>query len=264
MTSVFYRMLIGTVFCVVAMQLTQGMPKLTKSVVKIYLVGAVSIYLGSTMFYRSAQLIPSGWVAVIFGLSPLITGFFSAMVEPEAKLTPARLLGLTLGLSGLALVFSAGLNVEDASIVGIGYSVFAVIVSSATSVLTRQMVKDQEITGLQITSGSLLASLPFFIITVLYVSPGFSAEFSNKAIYGMIYLGLLGSGVGFTLYYFLLKHISASKISLVALITPITALTLGAWLNNEPIVVRVYYGAVLVCIGLILYEFKPKLGLRHL
>ena len=58
--------------------------------------------------------------------------------------------------------------------------------------------------------------------------------------------------------------ISASKISLVALITPITALTLGAWLNNEPIVARVYYGAVLVCIGLILYEFKPKLGLRHL
>jgi len=264
MTSVFYRMLIGTVFCVVAMQLTQGMPKLSKSVIKIYFVGAVSIYLGSTMFYRSAQLIPSGWVAVIFGLSPLITGFFSAMVEPEAKLTPARLLGLTLGLSGLALVFSAGLNFENASIVGIGYSVFAVTISSATSVLTRQLVKDQEITGLQITSGSLLASLPFFIITVLYVSPGFDAEFSYKAIYGMIYLGLMGTGVGFTLYYFLLKHVSASKISLVALITPITALTLGAWLNNEPVVARVYYGAVLVCIGLVLYEFKPKLGLRHL
>ena len=112
MTSVFYRMLIGAVFCVVAMQLTQGMPKLSKNVIRIYLVGALSIYLGSTLFYYSAQLIPSGWVAVIFGLSPLITGFFSAIVEPEAKLTRARLLGLALGLSGLALVFSAGLSFE--------------------------------------------------------------------------------------------------------------------------------------------------------
>ncbi len=264
MTSVFYRMIIGAVFCVGLLLLTQGKIPTSRADLYIYLVGGISIYLGATLFYSSAQLIPSGWVAVIFGLSPLITGVFSALVEPEAKLTPARITGLALGLSGLALVFSAGLNVEEASILGLGYSALAVTVSSATSVYTRQLVKEHTITGLQITSGSLVVSLPLFAITAFLTAPGFDASFSRTAIYSIVYLGLFGSGVGFTMYYFLLKRMSASKLSLITLVTPITALSLGALVNNEPVVARVYYGAVLVCIGLVLYEFKPRLGLRRL
>ena len=264
MTSAFYRMSIGMVFCLAVMLLTQGMPPMTQHAKRIYVVGGVSIYLGTTLFYSSAQLIPSGWVAVVFGLSPLITGVFSAMVEPESQLTKQRLIGLILGLSGLALVFSAGLKFEDASILGLGYSALAVTVTSAAAVYSRQLVKDQTLSGLQITAGSLVVAFPLFALTAYLVEPGFNASFSLKSIYGIIYLGLLGSGVGFTLYYFLLTRVSASKISLVGLVTPITALTLGALLNDEPVIANVYYGAVLVCIGLILYEFKPKLGLRRL
>lgn len=264
MTSAFYRMIIGMVFCVVLALLSQGKLPVSKAAVHIYLVGGVSIYMGTALFYSSAQLIPSGWVAVVFGLSPLITGVISAMVEPESKLTPTRLVGLILGLSGLALVFSAGLKFEDASIAGLGYAAVAVTITSAASVYSRQLVKDQAISGLQITAGSLIVALPLFAVTAYLMAPGFSAEFSTSAIYAIIYLGVLGSGVGFTLYYFLLKRVSASKISLVGLVTPITALTLGALLNNEPVIANVYYGAVLVCTGLVLYEFKPRLGLRRL
>ncbi len=264
MTSVFYRMIIGVVFCVVLALLTQGKLPINSAAKRIYFVGGVSIYLGTVLFYSSAQLIPSGWVAVVFGLSPLITGVISATVEPESKLTPTRLVGLILGLSGLGLVFSAGLKFEDASIIGLAYSAMAVTITSAASVYSRQLVKDQSISGLQITAGSLIVALPLFAITAYLVAPGFSAEFSGSAIYAIIYLGVFGSGIGFTLYYFLLKRVSASKISLVGLVTPITALTLGALVNNEPVIANVYYGAILVCAGLVLYEFKPRLGLRRL
>ncbi|WP_353412512.1 DMT family transporter [Arenicella sp. 4NH20-0111] len=264
MTSAFYRMTIGMVFCVTVMLITQGRLPLSRESRRIYLVGGISIFLGTALFYSSAQLIPSGWVAVVFGLSPLITGVFSAIVEPEAKLTPSRVFGLLLGLSGLALVFSAGLRFEDASILGLAYSAVAVTITSAASVYSRQLVKDQSITGLQITAGSLIVALPLFMVTAYLVKPGLSATFSSSAAYGVLYLGLMGSGVGFTLYYFLLKRVSASKISLVGLVTPITALTLGAVLNNEPVIANVYYGAILVCTGLIFYEFKPRLGLRRM
>lgn len=264
MTSAFYRMSIGMVFCVVLALLSQGKLPISNAAKHIYLVGGVSIFLGTVLFYSSAQLIPSGWVAVVFGLSPLITGVFSAIVEPESKLTPSRMIGLILGLCGLGLVFSAGLKFEDASILGLGYSAIAVTITSAASVYSRQLVKNQTITGLQITAGSLVVALPLFAATAYFVAPSFAAEFSPSAIYSIIYLGILGSGVGFTLYYFLLKRVSASKISLVGLVTPITALTLGAVLNNEPVIANVYYGAILVCTGLVLYEFKPRLGLRRL
>ncbi len=263
-TSAFYRMLIGMTFCLIVLFATQGRLPMSNAAKHIYMVGGVSIYLGTVLFYFAAQVIPSGWVAVVFGISPLTTGVISAFFEPEAKLTPSKLVGLLLGISGLALVFSAGLNLEDASIVGIGYAATAVLITSAASVYSRLLVRGTVISGLQITSGSLIVSFPLFLLSALLIEPGLNVTFSRTALYSIVYLGLLGSGVGFTLYYFLLKHVNAARVSLVALITPITALTLGALLNDEPIIANVYYGAVLVCTGLILYEFKPRLGLRRL
>lgn len=264
MSSAFLRMLIGVIFCIIMLVvMTSGLP-FNKKARRIYLVGGVSIFAGMSLFYSAAQLIPSGWIAVIFGLSPLTTGVFSAMVEPEARLTPSRIIGLMLGLAGLYLVFSAGLDVEDASLNGVILTLVATLVASAASVISRQLVKDFDISGMQITTGSLLAAIPFFAIAALLLEPNVSVDRSYKAIGSIAYLGLIGTGIGFTLYYYLLKRVSASRISLITLITPISALSVGSWLNNEPLVSEVWLGASLVCIGLLLYEFKPKLGLRKL
>ncbi len=269
MTSATLRMSIGFVFCAsVIFAMSFGKKKqafqMDAAARKVYLVGGLSIFICMTLFYNAAQKIPSGWVAVLFGLSPLATGLFSAFVEPETKLTPSRIIGLMLGLGGLYLVFSAGLNFADASIDGVIFVLIAVIISSGSSVITRQLVKGMSLPGMQITTGSLIVAIPCFIVSVLLQEPELNFEFTPTAWRAILYLGLIGTGVGFTLYYYLLKHVSANRLSLITLITPISALSVGSWLNNEPLLAEVWMGAVLVCIGLLMYEFKPKLGLRRL
>jgi len=264
MTSALLRMLIGVTFCGSVVIFMTSKFRIDSAARKVYLVGGLSIFISMSLFYAAAQQIPSGWVAVLFGLSPLTTGLFSAIVEPETKLTPSRGLGLLLGLGGLYLVFSAGLNFADASIEGVILTLVAVLLSSASSVITRQLVKDLDLPGMQITTGSLIVAIPFFIIAVLLLEPELNFNFTEKAWKAIFYLGLIGTGVGFTLYYYLLKHVTASRISLITLVTPISALSIGSWLNNEPLVPEVWMGASLVCVGLLLYEFKPKLGLGKL
>ncbi len=264
LTSALLRMLVGVVFCGVMLGvMTAGLP-MDKRARRVYLVGGASIFLGMSLFYSAAQLIPSGWVAVIFGISPIATGILSAFVEPNARLTPSRIVGLLLGLGGLYMVFSAGLKFEDASLKGVIITLIATLLSSVSSVITRQLVKDVDISGMQITTGSLAVAIPFFAVAALLLEPNIGIERSDRVFASIAYLGLIGTGVGFTLYYYLLKHISASRISLIALITPISALSVGSWLNNEPLVSEVWLGAGLVCFGLLLYEFKPRLGLRKL
>jgi len=258
MTSALLRMLIGVTFCGSVVIFMTSKFRIDSAARKVYLVGGLSIFISMSLFYAAAQQIPSGWVAVLFGLSPLTTGLFSAIVEPETKLTPSRGLGLLLGLGGLYLVFSAGLNFADASIEGVILTLVAVLLSSASSVITRQLVKDLDLPG------SLIVAIPFFIIAVLLLEPELNFNFTEKAWKAIFYLGLIGTGVGFTLYYYLLKHVTASRISLITLVTPISALSIGSWLNNEPLVPEVWMGASLVCVGLLLYEFKPKLGLGKL
>lgn len=264
LTSALLRMLIGASFCAFILALVNPKLPLERAAKRIYLVSGLSTFICMTLFYSASQLIPSGWVAVLFGLSPLSTGLFSAMVEPESKLTLSRIIGLFLGLSGLYMVFSAGINFEDASLLGVGLVLAATLISSASSVVSRHLVKDQSLSGMQITTGSLLVAIPLFAFAVLIFEPELNFNFSTRAISAIVYLGFIGTGVGFTLYYYLLKRVSANRLSLVTLITPITALTIGNLLNNEPLLPEIWIGASLVCAGLLLYEFKPKLGLRKL
>ena len=264
MTGVLIRMIVGVLFSLVILGLTTTALPLHAPAIRLYVFNGLSIFFSMSLFYLASQHIPSGWIAVLFGLSPLLTGLFSAMVEPETKLTFLRLCGIALGFSGLYLVFSAGLKVEDASLIGIVFSVIGTIISSATSVVVRQLVKPLTITGMQITTGSIIVTIPFFTLAAWLSPTGLNANLSHQALLSTLYLGLIGTGLGFSLYYYLLKHVSANRVSLITLVTPICALVLGSWLNNEPLVSKVWFGAGLVCVGLLIYEFKPKLGLRKL
>jgi len=107
LTSVLMRMLIGVSFCSQSLLVFSRRLPIDRQAKLVYLVGGLSIFTSMSLFYTAAQLIPSGWIAVLFGLSPLFTGLFSAIVEPETKLTHSRILGLLLGLGGLYLVFAA-------------------------------------------------------------------------------------------------------------------------------------------------------------
>lgn len=264
MTSALLRMCIGVTFCLGLLTIFKNTLPFDKAARRVYLVGGLSIYVGMSLFYFAVQIIPSGWVAVLFGLSPLATGVFSAMVEPETRLTLTRIIGLGLGFAGLYLVFSAGLKFEDASLDGVIMALIGVLTSAAASVISRQLVKDMKINGMQITTGSLLVAIPCFAIAAFSLENPLALTLSNKEIISTLYLGLIGTGIGFTLYYYLLKRVTANRVSMITLITPISALSLGSWLNNEPVVAEVWIGALLVCAGLLLYEFKPKLGLRKL
>ena len=111
---------------------------------------------------------------------------------------------------------------------------------------------------MQVTVGGLLVAIPFFVLMVYLVEPQIIVQFSKKEIASILYLGMIGTGVGFTIYYYLLKKIPASKVALITLITPVLSLLLGSVVNNEPILHEIWLGAACVFIGLLIYEFSPK------
>jgi len=144
MTSALLRMSIGVLFCLGLLAAFKHSLPFDKAARRVYLVGGVSIFVGMSLFYFAAQSIPSGWIAVLFGLSPLATGVFSAMLEPETRLTGVRIAGLCLGFAGLYLVFSAGLKFDEASLEGVIMTLMATLVTAATSVISRQLVHDNQ------------------------------------------------------------------------------------------------------------------------
>ena len=115
---------------------------------------------------------------------------------------------------------------------------------------------------LSITAGSLLVATPLYIANV-FISSGFPEAIPMRSLYSIIYLAVVGSAIGFPLYFYLLTQISATKLALIALITPVTALLLGAWLNDEQVNTQVWLGTALILGGLAMYQFGHRISLKN-
>jgi len=65
--------------------------------------------------------------------------------------------------------------------------------------------------------------------------------------------------LGFVLFFYILKHVEVSRVSLITLITPVIALFLGYALNNEILNATVWIGTAMIMLGMSFYQWSDKL-----
>ncbi len=252
------RLFIG--FCVLYAIFLLTRIKLTRTTVAMqaYCVSGLSIYISMLSVYWGAQYIPSGWIAVIFGLSPITTGILSSLLLANKEFSLFRLLGIASGLIGLFVIFGSNSQFSLFTLWGVTAVLFSTVSHSLGAVLIKRI--NAPISGVEATYGGLALAVPLFLVTLLasrYVSEQpLLMELPTSAWIAIVYLGVVATAVGFSLYYYILKNLDAVHVSLIALITPVIAVLLGALLNNEPLTTTVMLGTALVVTGLAMFELE--------
>ncbi len=132
-----------------------------------------------------------------------------------------------------------------------------VIAQVATAVWIKHIKAD--LPGLVMTAGGLAVSIVPFILSWWIFDGSLPDSVPLKVTGSIIYLAIMGSVLGFSMYFFLLNHVEASKVALITLVTPVSALLLGSWLNNEPLTVWVFVGTALILSGLASYQWGERL-----
>ena len=137
-------------------------------------------------------------------------------------------------------------------------AMLASILSFSASTTWMQKV-GADIPILQTTAGGLIFSVPLLAL-FWWVFDG-SSPFNVSLLGGasIIYLGIVGSLVGFLLYYFLLHRITAYLASTVGMISPVFAMSLGIFVADEEVTTQLLLGAALVLFGVVLYHVKFSL-----
>ncbi len=255
--GVFTRMAIGAVIAVSLVLLKYKKLPMNKQSRKIYFASALGIFGGMMPVYWAAQHISSGLISVLFGLSPIVTGYLAWRFNLEQGFSRVKTLGSIAGLVGLVIIFYQDNTSSDMYVYGIFFMLAAVVLHSASGVWIKSLNADMP--ALILVAGGLLFSMPLFLTVYLIFAPPIVAEIPLRAIWSILYLGVVGSVIGFMSYYFLLKHLPASSVVLITLITPITALWLGHELNHEIISFNVYVGAAFVMTGLLLHQSEDLL-----
>lgn len=252
--AVMARMLIGLALVMLLLRLRRSPLPLTPSAWRLYAVAGGTLFASMLLTYWGSLHIPSGMISVIFGLSPLATGLIAVVWMGERSLTPLRMAGIALGLGGLWVIFGQPWQGDERAALG----TLAVAGGMAIQALGLVWMKrfGSPVSSLAITAGSLTVAAPLFLLAWAVADGGRVAEISLRAGAAIVYLGLFGSVVGFTLYYYVIKHLDAGRVALIMLVTPVTALLLGQTLNAERIPASGWIGIALVGAGLVLYEWQ--------
>ncbi len=251
--AVMARMLLGLTICLLLLFATRTALPFTPAAKRLYAINGLSIFVSMLFTYWGALHIPSGLISVIFGLSPLVTGAFAALWLSERTLTPLRLTGLGLALTGLWVIFGQPWPGDSQATLGTAAVVIGMTVQALGLVWIKRL--NVRASALAITTGSLGVAAPLFVLAWL-ITDSAPPDTTLRAGAAIVYLGVLGSVVGFTLYYYVIKHLDAGRVALIMLVTPVSALLLGQTLNAEFIPASGWAGIALIGAGLLLYEWQ--------
>jgi drug/metabolite transporter (DMT)-like permease len=248
--SAGFRFLIATVFLFIwAKKKGIKFSEYKTQAFKILIPGFFMYYLSYSLVYWGEQYINSGLTAVLFATLPFFVALFATLFLKEEKLNWLRLFGLIIGFSGILLIFRDSLNLKGENLF---YGMVGIILSAGFSAYASVRVKRD----LYSVEPVVISVFQMGLGTLFLLSSGFLFErisdfkVTYKSIGALFYLSLVGSAFAFMAYYWLMKKMEVTKLSLIAFITPLVALILGWLVLGETISGYLISGTVLVIIGI--------------
>lgn len=253
--ALFSRMLIGVIIGALVLAIFRIPFPTHAHARRVYAVGGASLFVGMALTYWASRHVHSGLISVMFGLSPLAAAVLAALWLGERSLTKKRLTGAVLGVGGLAVIFlQGGISGGWATVAGLLALVVAMICYTAGMVWIKRIGNDSP--PLATTVGTVGAALPGFALVWWFAEGQVPMEVAPRALSAIVYLGVFGSVIGFAAYYHCIRHLEASRVALITLITPVLALLLGQTLNGEHTTPRLWFGVMLILTGLVLHQWE--------
>lgn len=225
---------------------------------RTYLAAGLGLFFAMTAVYWSSQFIPSGWISVLFGLAPIVTGVMATLWLPEKALSVSRITGMLLGLAGLAIMLLGSQALGPGAAYGIAGMLFSVTAYSASAVAIKCIAAD--VPALATTIGGLVVTVPLLIAVYVISGEPLPAMVPTRTLLAIVYLGVIGSVLGFAMYYYVLKHVDTTRVALITVITPVIALLLGHLLNGEALQTEALVGTAAILSGLLLFEYGQRAG----
>jgi drug/metabolite transporter (DMT)-like permease len=225
-----------------------GMPKLTRrDLVKLICIGLVLHGLHLAFSWYGLERVSSGFAAIMFSTSPILIAFLAAPVLGET-MTMRKLLGLALGIVGVAIVFRSRLGggVEDP--LGAVFVMIGVAALVAGTVAYKRLAPGG---GLWLGQAVQFLAAGIGIIPVMLLLNDVSSTRPTLSLLaGFLYL-VFGSAIGtYSLWLYLVSRTGASTASSLLFLTPPLGLMIGWLALDEPLALADLIGIVPIAIGI--------------
>ncbi|HYN66933.1 MAG TPA: EamA family transporter [Ornithinibacter sp.] len=204
------------------------------------------------LLYLAAFRLPSGLASTLTALSPLVVMAMAFLVIGERQ-PRVTLLAAAVGVAGVITLVWQNDRAGTVDALGVAAAIGAVVSSALGFTLVKRWSPPDDVlvtTSWQLVAGGLV------LLPVAAVVEGRPPALGGSAVAALLYLGLVGSAVGYVLWFRGLTRMDAGAVAVVGLVNPVVGTALGVLLLAEPFG-PVHLAAVVVTLGSVVVAQAP-------
>jgi drug/metabolite transporter (DMT)-like permease len=244
-------MLSGLLALGVARALGATFPRRRQDWIAIVVLGVLgnAIYLGCT--YEALRHLAAGVGAIVASTNPLVLALVAPWLLRE-PLTPPKIAGMLLGFGGVVWIMIVRTGTGTANPPEVALAFTGVLASVASTIVFKRWCADLDlraVNAVQLFAAGVVL-LPLAI--VLEGTP--HAHWTWQLITSFWYVVLVMSLGASLLWFWLLSHGEASRVSAYYFLTPVFGLGLAALLLHEPVGLRDVGGLIAISLGIVLVQ----------
>jgi probable blue pigment (indigoidine) exporter len=200
------------------------------------------------LLFIAAYRLPGGVAAVINSLSPILVVVISVPLL-GTRIRAIQIAAGILGTVGVALLVLR----SDAALDAIGLIAMAgaAIMFSVATVLTKRWGRPEGMTSIGVTGWTFLLA-GFTLLPATLLVEGLPDHLTTRNIGGLIYLVVISGILAYILWFWGLERLSASAVTFLTLLNPVTAAVLGWVVLDQRLNFWQLLGAVLILISVML------------
>src|SRR6187200_2863991 len=214
----------------------------------LLVMAILSVALPFSLITWAEQSVDSTLAATLNASVPLFVIPIAAMVLVDEKITVNKVVGVLVGFIGVAIL----VGFDPGVLAGTDVLAAVALIGSSVSYAAGGVYARRFAHGLRPMIPAVMqvgfALLITAALALIFESPiSFPVRFD--AILAVVWLGLLGSGTAYLVFFRLLGRWGATRTSLVAYLLPVYGITLGALVLQEPVNLTLIAGTALVIAG---------------
>lgn len=207
--------------------------------------------------------IPSGLASILNATTPVSTALVAHVFTTDEKLTANRMLGVLLGVAGVAIMLGADLlSGLGRDLLAQGAVLLATLSYACAGVYGRRF-RRMQLEPLVVATGQLSVSSLLLVPLALLVDRGWQLPWPGlPATAALLALGLLSTALAYVIFFRVMAA-AGSNVNLVTLLVPVSAILLGVLVLGESLLPRHLIGFGIIALGLVAIDGRLLALLRR-
>jgi drug/metabolite transporter (DMT)-like permease len=196
--------------------------------------------------------LPGGLASILVAATPLFTVLAAHVLTAEEKLSGLKLFGTIAGIAGVAWLIGPDLLLgRAANDTWAELPVLAAAVCYALSAIYARRMPSLGLKPIEVAAGQATAATVFLAPLALAIDRPWTLPMpSEAAIASVLGIAALSTALAVVVYFRILAGAGATNVLLVTLLTPATAVVLGAVFLHEQLAAQQFIGFAIIAIGL--------------